>query len=289
MYYGVKDSNNRSRTYYKCLCDCGNIVLRTRDHLIRKGVNLQSCGCARKEIGQQFSRDIVGQKFGMLTVINELKQLTPRKVTCKCQCGNVITVSKTDIMSGHTLSCGCLQKQRCSKHNTKDWTGYVSDYGVKAIRALNQDNKGRWRWEYECPVCHKLFPCLPANVADGSTTSCGCRTRSSMEELISNYLDDQHVTYQTEYTFPDCRNINKLRFDFALIRNGEVFYLIEFDGKQHFVPISFFGGEKTFHMSQHRDHIKNHYCQEHDIPLLRLNYTMSPEEIKKEIANIIYP
>ena len=70
---------------------------------------------------------------------------------------------------------------------------------------------------------------------------------------------------------------------------GEVFYLIEYDGKQHFEPIEFYGGEKHFEEIKIRDSIKNQYCFENNIKLLRLKYDLSNEEIKEKIVNIIYP
>ena len=43
------------------------------------------------------------------------------------------------------------------------------------------------------------------------------------------------------------------------------------------------GGEEEFRKTQKRDKIKNTYCQVHNIPLLRLPYTLSTEEIKREL------
>ena len=60
-------------------------------------------------------------------------------------------------------------------------------------------------------------------------------------------------------------------------------YLIEYDGKQHFKPIEWFGGAENFKKQQRRDKIKDNYCQLHNIPLLRLPYTLSNEEIQQQI------
>jgi hypothetical protein len=48
--------------------------------------------------------------------------------------------------------------------------------------------------------------------------------------------------------------------------------MIEFDGKQHFKPIKFFGGEKAFEETQERDQRKNRYCRDHNIELVRIPY-----------------
>lgn len=83
--------------------------------------------------------------------------------------------------------------------------------------------------------------------------------------------------------FDDCKYIYTLRFDFAIMQNDKLLGLIEYDGKQHFEPIEFFGGEDGFRQTKERDEIKNTYCKDHDIPLIRLPYTLSTHEIKTKI------
>jgi hypothetical protein len=36
---------------------------------------------------------------------------------------------------------------------------------------------------------------------------------------------------------------------------------IEFDGPQHFKPIRFFGGKKSFDLQKKKDAIKNNFCK----------------------------
>ena len=94
----------RYRTSCECLCDCGNIVIRKIDGLSKD--KYCSCGCGRKETVAKFSKDVIGQKFGRLTVIRELSECTPRKLICGCDCGNEVTISKRDVINGHTLKIG---------------------------------------------------------------------------------------------------------------------------------------------------------------------------------------
>ena len=54
--------------------------------------------------------DMIGKRFGKLTVIEESATRRNAKVywICKCDCGNIISVRSIDLRNGHTLSCGCL-------------------------------------------------------------------------------------------------------------------------------------------------------------------------------------
>ena len=52
----------------------------------------------------------------------------------------------------------------------------------------------------------------------------------------------------------------------------ELNYCIEYDGRQHFEPVFDFGGDYRFEKIKKHDEIKNIYCLEHNIKLLRISY-----------------
>lgn len=57
---------------------------------------------------------MIGEKFGRLTVIEELQERkhNSRVYRCECECGNIIDVRKDMLKSGNTRSCGCLQREK---------------------------------------------------------------------------------------------------------------------------------------------------------------------------------
>lgn len=66
------------------------------------------------------AKDLTGQQFGRLTALGPIGQ-TPRtqiKWECKCDCGNIVTVSSTHLRTGHTQSCGCLANELTAIRNT---------------------------------------------------------------------------------------------------------------------------------------------------------------------------
>lgn len=277
-----KISGGRKRTMWHCICECGNEIDASSDYL--KKSKCPSCGCeAQKSKIEKNRINNIGEKFGRLTIMDILWDEDRAKAVCKCDCGNNYIGIKSDIVTGHTQSCGCLQSENTSIANTKDWTGHVSDYGIEFIRQHHMNNKGQWLWECRCGICGNLFIALPAKINNGHITSCGCRIQSAGEEYIERLLNDMKLEFETQYTFEDCKYINLLRFDFAIMQNRKLLGLIEYDGKQHFEPIEFFGGQEGFEEIKKRDIIKNAYCKSKNIPLLRLPYTLSTEEIKQQI------
>lgn len=93
---------------------------------------------------------------------------------------------------------------------------------------------------------------------------------SSGELKILNFLTKHNIKYNFQYSFQQCRGkCNKLLFDFYIPKYNTC---IEFDGKQHFKPISIYGGQKAFLEIQESDSIKNKYCHNNQIKLIRIAY-----------------
>lgn len=98
------------------------------------------------------------------------------------------------------------------------------------------------------------------------------RTNKSMskgENKIYRYLKKNKIEFKKEKTFEELKSNSYLRFDFYLPKHN---LLIEFDGKQHFEPVEFFGGTVGFLERKMRDNLKNKYAEDNNIKLLRIHY-----------------
>lgn len=103
-------------------------------------------------------------------------------------------------------------------------------------------------------------------------------------------MDQHNISYITEHRFSDCRVKRALPFDFFI---NEYMTVIEYDGIQHFEAVNFrrsgtlINASNVLLETQTRDHIKNMYCTENNIKMIRINYKMTKEEIhsilKKEL------
>jgi very-short-patch-repair endonuclease len=69
--------------------------------------------------------------------------------------------------------------------------------------------------------------------------------------------------------FKEKFKLDEITFDFYL---PILRVCIEFDGRQHFEPIDKFGGVDTYERIKLNDTIKNEYCEEHYIELIRIKY-----------------
>jgi hypothetical protein len=103
------------RSFWKCVCDCGNEII-TRGDSLRKGKTF-SCGCHQKEIatntGEKKVINEVGNRYGKLLVLDRTANQSNTKKTaywlCKCDCGNLTKVRSSHLRNGSIVSCGCVK------------------------------------------------------------------------------------------------------------------------------------------------------------------------------------
>lgn len=117
-----------------------------------------------------------------------------------------------------------------------------------------------------------------------SKAGCPVCKESKGERLISQILQNYNIAYVSQKTFDDLRHKMLLKFDFYL---PELNMCIEYDGEQHFRPILGWGGDELFKELQIRDKLKNEYCKENNIPLLRLTYKDTDELVRRKILEFL--
>lgn len=307
----LRDAESKNgKRYVECQCDCGTVkIIRLSD---LKAGKVQSCGCLRNERVKEamgkldhskptYRNDLSGQKFGYLTVLGFDPDTTLQKRTennsksywkCICVCGTKLSVVGTQLTSGHTQSCGCLQKEQAMKNieiarkaGTQQSTAKLEGMRFDKLTVLELDdvqsgqgNGSFWRCRCDCGTI-KTVPY--SSLVQGHSHSCGCLKMSTGEYRISQILSSKDVDYKQEVKFQDLKDKTSLRFDFGIYQDGELILLIEYDGRQHFDSSSQWYNETVVL----HDQMKTEYCQQHNIPLLRIPYTMSQEEILNTLTN----
>jgi len=130
-----------------------------------------------------------------------------------------------------------------------------------------------------CPI-HGDFLQAPADHLKGH----GCPSEKDSKGIkkIIQWLKTKKIIFEKEKIFKKCSFIRPLRFDFYL---PEYNICIEYDGPQHFIQCKWFEStEKNFKNAQKRDKIKNEFCKNNNITLIRIPYTAvkSIEKILKK-------
>lgn len=106
---GISDTKVGNRPTLICSCECGNDNFLVQRKKLLSG-HTKSCGCLQQETRKSNSL-LTGKVFDRLTVIRPTEERDKKgliKWECKCDCGNKINISTTELTTGNTKSCGCL-------------------------------------------------------------------------------------------------------------------------------------------------------------------------------------
>ena len=170
----------------------------------------------------------------------------------------------------HTQGQGCF---KCGIKNSREKNTLTKEEFIKKARKVHGDKYDYSKVKYVnartkvCIICpkHGEFWQNPADHLSGK----GCQTcnLSHLERSVMNYLDEVGITYDYQKRFDW---LSKQSLDFYL---PDYNVGIECQGEQHFFPVEYFGGDKTFKNTLERDKRKKALCEEHGIKLLYFGNT----------------
>lgn len=265
---------------YQCKCQyCGE-----EKFLLKYCFNYEKsihCKCTRSGVK-------AGDKYYRLTAIQrDMSRLNKGRVywIWKCDCGNFVSLPLKAIKSGNTKSCGCLNREKSLEQVAK-WQSSLEDLtgqkffkltviGLASPEEIQNRPKGVRYWKCQCE-CGNYHIAGTSDLKLGKVKSCGCLL-SQGEMLIEKILIKNNIHFQKQYSFSDLRGKNNrpYKFDFAIFKEKELSYLIEYDGIQHYNKNTQFGNEpeESFQKIMFRDTKKNEYCIKNNIPLIRIPFT----------------
>lgn len=278
------ENSKDGRARWLCKCKCGNEVVVSGKSL-RSG-NTKSCGCYKKD-HPAMRADLTNKRFGKLLVLGEPKVGTRGTIwKCLCDCGNICYKVSADLVHNNTKSCGCYKAELHSTMND------LTNQNFGELTALYSDTvakDGQRIWHCKCS-CGKEIDVRAGALRSGKIKSCGCKTSKGNLE-IRKWLENNQIDFEQEYTFKNLYNKNSknlLRFDFAIFKEKKLIGLIEYNGRQHYEPIDFFGGVDNFIEQQKRDNLKMEYCKNNNINLFIIKYNEDIKEKMEEIFSELY-
>lgn len=207
-------------------------------------------------------------------------------------CGYIWEVKPNDMLTGKKCP-NCSSK----KMTDEEYRHKISDKFDGKIEVLERYVNENIEILHKHTICNHMWlekPCAVLNME--SCPNCEVESTNTFicsrgEEFINNVLTaltNERICFSTQYKIDECKNKHPLPFDFAIFNDcDDLVCLIEYDGKQHFEPTEYFGGEEEFKYRQKNDSIKNKYCAKNGIDLIRIPYWKSEEEILGILSSII--
>lgn len=146
--------------FWICLCNCGeSTTAKTQD--LTSG-SKKSCGCLK-------SPNLVGKKYGKLTVIKKLDKKRNGYFLWEvlCDCGNLDEATTGHLTSEGKQSCGCIN------HAIEDISGIKKNMLTAIKLADFRSPNGNLLWEFLCE-CGNIKYTTKDKFMSGHTKSCGC-------------------------------------------------------------------------------------------------------------------
>lgn len=270
-----------AKTKCKVICKIHGIFeITPNNHLTGHGCpKCSGTGFTKQEFLSSFiikSTQIHNNKYDYSLVTEYINHKTKIDVICKehgtfhitpnnhlsgygCyHCGKITTTQKTSLSLSDFIS-----KSKITHGNqyNYDKTIYSGAHKKVTITCLKHGDfcvtpANHWSNGIGCPTCQHSNP-------------------TKGESKISKFLTENNINFVMQKTFPNLYYSSphgKLRYDFFLPDRG---ILIEFDGEQHFTPITFSKSrtpEEQFKITQDCDKLKTEYANNHGYTLLRIRF-----------------
>ena len=265
---------DKQYTYLSVQCSCGTITELTYTDVM-KGIK-KDCGCKHREKLNQKTIERYSYLIGTtingwtaLDIIPPDKSCRKTRILCRCKCGNIKKVRLPYLLDGRSKDCGCGRKKMLRETRTKNLVG--KRFGkLTVVELLDESNKfGKRLYRCKCD-CGNETIVSSGCLINGHTSSCGCLL-SYYDMYIDKLLTDKNIEHQKE--FPVFIDGIRYRFDFYLPKYN---LFIEYDGEQHYKPVKFGNdleeAKINLQKTQSHDKIKNEYCKNNNINLLRIPY-----------------
>lgn len=248
----------------------------------------------KKKSQKQFIEE-VERKFPNMYDLSKVQYINSRtKVTLICnKCGYEWLVIPGNLLS---LKHEC---PKCNRKRKNYYTKLRNQKGLEFIENSNIIHRNKYLYNkvnyvncytkvtITCPI-HGDFEQSPSHHLQGE----GCpicnnictksSRRSKGEQLIYYILKKYNIMFYEQVPIYIEAYSKTVIVDFVIQYNDKTYYL-EYNGKQHYVPIKFFGGELKFQNQVHRDKILQEYSLNNNISFVEVKYDLKENEIEKLI------
>jgi len=263
--YSLVDYKN-NRTKVKIICSDHGIFEQVPGAHLR-GQICKKCNNEKSNIGKtefiKISKKIHNNKYDY-SLVEYNNNKTKIKIICPIH-GEFKQRPDSHLQGKGCNKCAIIYK----KHNlqNKDFIEISKKiHNNKYNYSLVNYENGRTKVKIICPI-HGIFEQIPYNHSKG--LGCHKCKESSGESIIHNYLTDNNIKHDREKKFDGCIDKQHLRYDFYIPEKN---ICIEYNGEQHYKPIKYFGGLKTYEYIKNHDTIKKKYCIENNIKYLEIRY-----------------
>lgn len=248
------------------------IQRKTFDGIVNDNQGCRYCGIERRGKKYQINTDVIVARCNELSLKYIDRYVQNQETWVKFSCNKHLNKGVQEISWFHLKTCarGCAYCTGRYK-TTEDFVAEMATINSN-IEIVGEYTGSENPVDCRCRLCGHLWSPIGRSLKNGQ--GCPRCTMSKGEVRIRRFLDSHKTIYISQKTFDDCVYEQKLKFDFYLPDYNTI---IEYDGEQHFMPVDFANkgiewATNSYNKNLQRDEIKNKYCKDNNIRLIRIPY-----------------
>lgn len=259
--------NNATKLQYICPKHRNKGVLEMTFANFTKGRGCPYCANRVKKTQEEYEAELAIKK-PTIKVIGKYINLKT-KIEHEC----IVCGYRWDVLPDNMLhvSNGCPKCGKRAPLNQNELINRIAKID-DSIEVVGKYYNTVTKMSFRCKKCENVWDARPNNILKGK--GCPNCKSSKGEKEVARILDELDVLYKPQFKFRDCKDELPLPFDFYLTDYN---ICIEYDGGQHYKPCTFGGISKeqarvNFELAKKHDKIKDAYCKQHNIKLVRIPY-----------------
>jgi len=239
---------------------CGKTNPVTPDGFL-SGSRCPNCSSTAKKTTEKFKEEVFKLVKGEYEVISDYHNSKSRVDILHLTCGKVFPTTPNNFLRGRRCP-KCFGK---FKKTTEEFKKEVFKLVKEEYEVLSEYHSALSKIDILHLTCGEVYPVKPNNFLNGDR--CPKCKESKGEREISQWLSVNLISFESQTPIRYKREKSPLFLDFYV--QGVA---IEYDGEYHYKPKQHAGGEEGLRHRQHLDRIKDKYCADNGIPLIRIPY-----------------
>lgn len=280
----------------KVMCEKGH-VYDCRPRIFYEGKRCFKCASIARakqlaKTTEEFKKEVYNMVSDEYSVLGEYVNNVTRILFVHNTCKHQYMADPGEFISGGSRCPKCLTEKR-----SKLWLKTQEEFEKDVFNLVGEDYKVLGEYKHseqeiqmEHVACGFQYYTTPEKFLhfESRCKRCIKKVYSLGELMIQQFLVEYGYDHAHELWFDGCRSDRKrpLPFDFGVHKNSELVALIEYQGQHHYKPVDFAGrgekwAEEKLKSTQQSDNIKRRYCEDNDIPLIEIHYSLTNDEVRE--------
>ncbi|WNS82208.1 hypothetical protein RRU94_15810 [Domibacillus sp. DTU_2020_1001157_1_SI_ALB_TIR_016] len=257
---------------------CGHHYTVKPNNFIRMNTRCPECAGNQKKTTEEFKKEVynlVGEEYKVLG--EYLNTDIPIEIKHH-PCGRIYPITPANFLRGRR----CAQCQGKAAKTTEMFRNEVFDLVGEEYVVLGNYVDADTHIKIQHMACGYPYDVVPYSFLSGARCP-ACKEFKGQRRIV-NHIKTRNFPYEVEFKIPGALRLDVAVFDPK--HSGKLLVAFEFQGEQHYKPISYFGGREKFQRQIRSDQKKRKYCMENGIYLIIIphwNYDQIEKIIDKHL------